>query len=32
VQTLPADQVEALFARFCADRLAQPTAETPRDE
>jgi hypothetical protein len=24
VQTLPADQVEALFARFCADRLASP--------
>ena len=25
VQTLPADQVEALFARFCADRLASPS-------
>lgn len=32
VQTLPADQVEALFAQFCADRLAQPTTETSRDE
>lgn len=27
VQTLPADQVEALFARFCADRLASPSED-----
>ena len=28
VQTLPADQVEALFSRFCAHRLVAPSAVT----
>ena len=30
VQTLPADQVEALFAKFCADRLPAPSAQSGR--
>jgi len=28
VQTLPPDQVEALFAQFCAERLAAPSDQT----